>query len=173
MTGAVRASREYLAIARHYDTRSAQRSGVPLMQHIDHGLTILARIGASEIAMRAYCLHPLVQADDELRARFARLDELTDDPRVAALAIEYRHVANAALSTRELASVEAIALSPLPEVNAMLVADKVQNRRDFERHHRETHRRAAELERYFARWLERLGIDETTYAQLIADLDGG
>lgn len=165
------ATREYLAVAQHYGARTAERSGVPLIRHIDHGLTILTRIGASEAARRAFCLHPLLQADRDLRTHLPRLDELTDDLVVVALAIEYRGIANATLSSRKITSPTDIPLSPLTDVNAMLVADKVQNRRDFLRYHRATHPRADELERYFALWLERLGIDDDAYAMLTADLD--
>lgn len=167
-TGAgVRDSREYRAIAAFYGERRAERSKVRLIEHIDEGLAILAAIGASGAAMRAFCLHPLVQADADLAANGGRLRELTDDVYVTALAIEYRHIANATLSHRVIASAEAIPLSPLAEVNAMLVADKVQNRKDFEMHHLGSHARSKELARYFRLWLERLGIDEARYVELV------
>jgi hypothetical protein len=148
--------REYVAIAEYYGDRRARRSGVLLMHHIDEGLAILVARGASERARRAFCLHPLVQDDTALAASFAT--HLTDDPWVMALAIEYRHVANAALSTRVLESAADIALSPIADVNEMLVADKLQNYKDFMLHHRATHPRGAELERYFTLWLERLEV---------------
>ncbi|MBA3539577.1 MAG: hypothetical protein H0T79_08095 [Deltaproteobacteria bacterium] len=159
-------TREYDAVATSYGTRTARRSGVLLIRHIDDGLAILGRIGATERAMRAFCLHPLIQADADLAASYAHIAELTDDPQVLVLALEYRHIANATLSTRMIASAEDIPLSPLREVNDMLIADKVQNRADFLRHHRATHARAAILDRYFRLWLERLGIDEARYAAL-------
>jgi hypothetical protein len=162
---------EYGAIAAHYADRCARRSRVPLMHHIDEGLAILARIDAGERAMRAFCLHPLVQTDDALAAAYARLPELTTDPQVLTLALEYRNLANATLSPRPIAAAADIPLSPLAEVNAMLVADKVQNRADFLRHHRATHPRAVELDRYFALWLERLGVDEPTFEAWRIELD--
>lgn len=164
----IRDSREYRAIAAHYGGRTARRSGIPLMRHVDDGLAILEAIGATVAARRAFCLHPLVQADADLAASIDRLGDLTDDLRVLALALEYRHIANATLSSRSIASASDIPLSPLSEVNAMLVADKVQNRKDFLAHHRGTHPRSAALDRYFALWLERLGIDERRYAGLSA-----
>ncbi|MEO8701675.1 MAG: hypothetical protein ABI867_16635 [Kofleriaceae bacterium] len=159
---------EYLAIQREYGTRTTRRSGVPLIHHIDEGLAILGEIAAGDLAMRAYCLHPFIQADADLAANAGRLGELTTDPRVLGYAFEYRHVANAALSTRELATAADIALSPLAEVNAMLVADKVQNYKDFILYHRGSHPRSDALERYFRLWLERLGVAEWRFAELCA-----
>jgi hypothetical protein len=92
--------------------------------------------------------------------------------RVVALALEYRHIANATLSQRSITSSTEIPLSPLAEVNEMLVADKVQNRYDFVLHHAATHPRASELARYFTLWLERLSIDEARYAELVAIMIG-
>jgi hypothetical protein len=130
-------------------------------------------IGASQRAMRAYCLHPLVQADADLAAHYERLAEYTDDVQVAALALEYRNIANATLSMRPIASPDEIPLSPLREVSDMLIADKVQNRADFVRHHLGIHPRSEELDRYFRMWLERLGVDEARYVELTSMLGTG
>ena len=140
-------SREYRAIAAWYGERVARRSGVRLMAHIDEGLAVLAQIGASIAAMRAFCLHPLVQADSDLAVHGKRIEELTDDVAVVMLAFEYRNIANATLSTRTIESAADIPLSPLADVNAMLVADKVQNRKDFIAHHRGKHPRSEALDR--------------------------
>ena len=150
--------KEYAAIAAWYGDRTAKRSGVRLIQHIDEGLVLLERIGASDIAKRAFCLHPLVQSDADLAASFARIGELTDDPRVLVVAMEYRNIANATLSTRAIAGADDIPLSPLADVNAMLVADKLQNYKDFLLHHAATHPRSAALDRYFRLWLDRLDV---------------
>jgi len=154
----ITATREYAAIAQHYGDRRAERSQVLLVHHIDEGLQVLQQRGASVRAMKAFCLHPLVQEDAALAATFPRIAELTDDPAVLALALEYRNIANATLSTREIAGAADIPLSPLAEVNEMLVADKLQNWKDFVLHHRGTHPRSAALDRYFALWHERLGV---------------
>ena len=98
-----------------------------------------------------------------MAASFPRLGELTSDPSVLALALEYRDIANATLSARAIAGAEDIPLSPLADVNLMLVADEIQNRKDFLRYHRATHRRAGELDRYFRIWLERLGVSEELF----------
>ena len=56
---------EYQAILNFYADRRAQRSNLPLMNHIDEALQILDWIGASEITKRAFCLHPIFQADSD------------------------------------------------------------------------------------------------------------
>jgi hypothetical protein len=151
-------TREYKTIEAFYDDRVATRSGVLLMHHIDEGLQVLAQRGATKRAMQAFCLHPIVQQDSALAAAYPRIASLTDDPAVLTLALEYRNVANATLSTRAIASAADIPLSPLAEVNAMLVADKLQNWKDFVLHHRATHPRSAALDRYFSLWHDRLGV---------------
>jgi hypothetical protein len=158
VVAAITDTREYKAIEASYGSRRAERSQVLLMHHVDEGLQVLAQRGASTRAMKAFCLHPLVQEDVVLAASYARLHELTDDPAVLALALEYRNIANATLSTCPIASASDIPLSPLAEVNEMLVADKLQNWKDFVLQHRATHPRNDALERYFALWHERLGI---------------
>lgn len=163
-------TREYQAIATHYEDRAARRSGVPLMNHIDEGLAVLADLGAHEEVWRAWCIHPLVQLDDALPATFADLGRCTESSRVLVLAMEYRNVANACLSRHEPPSPEAIGLSPLPEVNAMLVADKVQNAKDFILYHRGSHPRTESLERYFHFWLARLGVRPEEFARYFTAL---
>jgi hypothetical protein len=160
--------REYQAVAEFYGVRRAKRSDVLLMQHIDEGLIILDELGATERAKRAYCLHPLVQSDEDLAETWARgVDELTEDAAVLALALEYRNIANATLSPRLIASADDIPLSPLAEANDMLRADKVQNWKDFVLHHRSAHPRSAELERYFRLWHSRLGLSQARVAALV------
>ena len=165
----------YLAIVEHYGDRRAARSGVLYIRHIDEGLWVLDRIEASIRAKEAYCLHPLVQHDDELCGALGDPDHVLGrhaiDARSLAVAMEYRAVANAYLSRREIASIDEIALGPLEDVRDMLIADKVQNRKDFERYHRDTHPRADALAAYFANWLRRLGISEARYRSLVLGLE--
>jgi hypothetical protein len=54
--------------------------------------------------------------------------------RVLLLATEYRNIANAHLSYHPPGE-STFVLSPLSEVNIMLIADKIQNRKDFELYH--------------------------------------
>lgn len=174
VAGAFTQTLEYRAVEEFYGDRHAERSGVHYMNHIDEGLGVLAGIAASEAAMRAYCLHPLFQMDEDLAANARRIAEVSSDPYVAVLALEYRNVANAYLSRRTIASVDEIALSPLEDVNDMLRADKVQNYKDFVKYHDQTHARSAELHRYFRNWLRRLDVSVDSFLDLcrLLDVDG-
>jgi len=153
----IKTSEAYKRISQFYGTRKAERSQVPLIQHIDEGLQILAWLNASDWAMQAYCLHPVLQSDADLLANW-QADFGQTDSQTLILCMEYRKTANAYLSKREIASIQEIELSPIEEVNQMLVADKVQNFKDFRRYHAQTHPRAEVLNQYFLNWLERLGV---------------
>jgi hypothetical protein len=162
-----------LAIRRLYGDRRARRSGVLLMAHVVEGLLILDELSASTAALQAFCLHPIVQADGELAAAFVDGGVLVDadvSPFAVTLALEYRRCANAHLSMHAPETLAAVSLAPFDEVRLMLVADKVQNRRDFERHHLGMHPRSAELDAYFRRWLAFLDVDEPRYRSLVATL---
>lgn len=162
-------SAEYQLIQQFYGDRVTERSGAYLMNHIDEGLAILAWIGASDTAKRAYCLHPILQADEALYENYEKVD-FPFEAKVLIAAMEYRSVANAYLSKRKIQSLEEIRLSPLKEVNDMLIADKIQNRKDFEIYHLHTHPRSKELNEYFKNWCQRLGISESLYQSTIQKL---
>lgn len=139
------------------------------LNHIYEGLHILSRIGAGVDAMAAYCIHPLLQSDEDLARNAVRVSQVLAEWGAPAelstyrilLATEYRSVAQEYLSHREIASVAEIRLSPLAEVNQMLIADKVQNFSDFLIRHAQNHPRSSELQRYFLNWLERLDAMST------------
>lgn len=156
---------EFQAIVRWIRYKKQNRSGVPYIDHIREGLIVLDIIGASEAASRAFCLHPFVQADEDLTANWAKMSEF--DGRIVALAMEYRRVANSYLSYHEVEerAVEDIELGPLIDVFHMLVADKVQNYKDFLRF-QDRYPNAELLDRYFKKWLERLGISDESFDEL-------
>jgi len=153
----------YEAISEFYGNRCARRSGVPLINHIDEGYTILKALGADEYTKQAFYIHPLLQDDKELVKNYCRLFPV----RPMVLAMEYRSVANEALAHHQKKASQ-IRLSPLNEVNQMLIADKVQNRKDFLIHHSKTHENRTFLDWYFKQWLIALGIDDDRYAELEA-----
>jgi hypothetical protein len=160
---------EYKLISAHYGNQVARRSQVPLMNHIDEGLVVLDRIGATDQAKRAFCLHPIVQTDEDLKANYPMVAS-TCNAWVVMLAIEYRSVANEYLSDK-VDTDQNIRLSPLFEVNEMLFADKVQNRKDFMTYHYGTHARRDELARYFNKWLNALDVNADTYVRLCRAID--
>src|ERR1700712_2908004 len=151
-------SPEYQAIREHYADRVAERSGVPLMQRIEEGLIILGELGATDDALRAFCLHPLFQADDALiRHGQDYMDRVDADPFVILLVMEYRSRANAWPSDRVQRTQVGLQMDsygiaslpsagPMEAVQHMLIADKVQHRKDFIRHHRGKHARSDEMD---------------------------
>ena len=154
-------SEAYELIKAYYGDKAANRSQVPLMNHIDEGIIILKYTRAAEPVIDAYCLHPLVQDDDALKDNWFKLSAISDSCTVM-YAMEYRSVANEYLSAK-VNTGHKIRLSPLAAVNLMLVADKIQNRKDFIKYHRGTHPRSRELDRYFDDWMHVLGIDTAEY----------
>lgn len=157
---------EYFTIGQLYGSQSAKRTGAYYMNHIDEGIAVLSWLHASSAAKRAYCLHPIFQSDDELIRqmdyRSAQFWHHCDRDAIV-LAMEHRAVANDYLSTRTISSFNDIRLSPIKDVNDMLVADKIQNRKDFELYHEKTHPRSKEITAYFRNWMERLSITEDMY----------
>lgn len=146
---------EYQKIKKHYGNQVAKRSKVPLINHIDEGIAILKEIGANNDTIAAYCLHPLLQADDALTNNIHLLDNYQNNFRVI-LTMEYRRVANNYLSKRTIQSLDDIELSPLRGVNQMLWADKLQNQKDFRLYHLGKHERSDILEQYFINWINKL-----------------
>lgn len=154
----------YKTISEFYGDRKAHRSKVPYIQHIDEGLKILDSITEDEVVKGAYCLHPILQGDDDFRENW-KSEILKDIPRDAlVLCMEYRHTANSYLSNSS--PFNFIGFSCI-EVEQMLIADKVQNEKDFAIHHEDTHPRAKELRTYFDNWEKLLGQDFKSYHKFL------
>lgn len=181
----IKDSLEYRLISAHYGERVAKRSQVPLINHINEGLVVLDAINATDEAKRAFCLHPLLQADNDLKLH-GLLVASSCDAKIVLLAMEYRSVANEFLSNRmddegieyvmkyggrKLLRKDLVRLSPLFEVNDMLIADKVQNYKDFVTYHKATHARSEKLDNYFNIWLTTLGVDDIMYTNLCRIID--
>lgn len=159
---------EYKAISEEYSYIKANRSQIPYMNHVDEGLRILRRIGATKEAQKAFCLHPIYQIDKDFVRNQNKVTTLNTN--IMALTIEYRNVANDYLSPGPVPrDIKDIRLSPIKDVNDMLVADKIQNRKDFELHYEKYHNKES-LDYYFKAWLNRLGISEENYQSMKKDL---
>lgn len=143
---------EYKKIRTFYGDKCAKRSGVRLMNHIDEGLQILVALGASDLAINAFCLHPIVQGDERIDISWSSGFEL---------AKEYRDKANAYLCCpendfiTESSQLKDIVGEMSIDCCNMLIADKIQNQKDFYLYHR-NHSRFKELAAYFSIWLEYL-----------------
>lgn len=150
-------SEERLAIEEFYGNRTSSRSGIPLMNHILEGCEMLREWGRPDNEIRAFCIHPLAQSNMDVSWS-----------NVGYLAEDYAEVANSYLCKPETDW----AISPLDvdclirhklikcidekAVLWMLLADKVQNQKDFRIYHWFTHKRSRELEHYFNLWIKYL-----------------
>ena len=139
-----------------YGSDCAKRSKVPLINHINEGLIILDFLKASDYAKDAFCLHPLMQDSSVL------LESLEDSffdsvcSKTIMLCMEYRHVANSFLSKKKKENTSALINEDLRH---MLIADKVQNYKDFLKYHKGTHKDSEQLDAYFNEWFDILNID--------------
>lgn len=168
----MRGPSSYNLIRSVYKERSANHSGIKYMNHIDEGLHILRMYNADEHTMDAFCLHPLVQGDSDLVDALS-LDFSRIHPTALILAMEYRRVANAYLLPRKIKDYTKIMLSPLPQVNLMLVADKIQNRKDMLASiDGRSNKMVKNLNLYFKNWLQRLEVSETRFAEVVKELKG-
>lgn len=148
---------ELIAIETFYLDKTAARSKVPLINHIHEGLKLLHSMGASEKAKRAFCLHPLTQGD-------VMLPETCKDFDVITLAHQYASVANSYLCKETTDHIDSLAaleehMSHIcwnKDLIWMLMADKLQNQKDFLIYHSTTHPRSKQLDRYFRLWNEYL-----------------
>jgi hypothetical protein len=145
----------FTTIKLHYGDQVANRSQVPLIKHIIEGLFVLDAIGSNAVTKAAYCLHPILQSDNDFVSHKIGFipAELID---AAILAMEYRRVANSYLSKNKK---EDFVGFSCPEVKQMLIADKIQNYKDFLKYHKATHERSKELNEYFNNWFNILNID--------------
>lgn len=159
----------YQAICLYYKDQTAKRSGVPLIKHIDEGLRILEKMGATELVQNAYCVHPLFQDSQQLPHTLSKLGNLDIHPYSLVLVMEYRNQANRWLSDKVTRLHDEVTINgqpspgPLPDVRLMLIADKVQNYKDFLQYHAKSHARALELEEYFQQWFNALEINWEDY----------
>lgn len=149
--------------------KAAERSGVPYMYHLDEGMAVLKHLGADWNTLTAYCLHPVVQDDDDLRGVIYEatfFDSYAVSTHSLAIAMRFREVANSFLGH------DTVFPYKLPKLDyytrLLLIADKVQNYKDFKEYHLgSTHMpvdRQDHLAAYFAHWEKLLQVDFSALA---------
>ena len=156
---------EYALIEDYYGNRVAKRSNVWLMNHIDEGFAILGALKASEEAYSVFALHPLVQNDVDLASNEHLIEAYPHLNWQGAF--EYRETANAYLADRDISSIDDIQLSGNEAVNMALIADKVQNYKDFMLYHYGTHKNSDRLFNYFHNWFDKLQINKKNLIDLL------
>lgn len=166
----------YNLISEFYGDRVAERSQVPLMHHVDQGVAVLKALNAGDATISAFCVHPLIQADADLTVNLTTGNYQRIDPLVAMYAMEYRNKANAYLCTLSTDSWDLTDITDrvgllIQPVHQMLVADKVQNFKDFLTYHGDTHNRRDHLRKYFTNWLLYLGVNDKMNCSLLAAID--
>jgi hypothetical protein len=150
---------ELQLITDYYGNTQAERSQVPLINHIHEGLCVLQAIESSGIAKRAFCIHPIVQND------VTTVDLSNVNLFVYRLAEEYKHKANSYLCTPHTDHVTTtdqlkyILGTTSKHCLQMLYADKIQNHKDFMLYHFQKHPRSKELSNYFHLWLRFLRLN--------------
>lgn len=143
---------EYRAIKGYYKDRTASRSLVPLMNHIHEGIQLLISWDQDLITQRAWCIHPLVQGYQNTPASTDALP----------LADEYAKIASKYLCSKENDWINDPSelqqqLGDMSNRCAyMLLADKIQNQKDFNHYHILTHDRRHQYIKYFNLWLDTL-----------------
>lgn len=165
-------------IERFYGTGRALRSQVPLTNHIVEGCRVLRHLGATVETTKAFIVHPLLQRDGDLASfvteRYYEYSGNLLSNRVVLLAMEYRNRANESLSDRVSLYDDGTARfggwvptpGPLYQVRQMLVADKIQNYKDFVEYNGD-HPRSRELHFYFNRWMAALGVEREDVPELV------
>lgn len=136
--------------------QKVSRAGVPYIRRIDEGLVILNDLNVHQSVKDAFAMHAVVQSDEDLKANSIWLTSLSST--CVMLTMEYRNIANQGLRERYENDPTAIKLSPLEDVNKMLIADKVQNYHSFQASYKTIHPEADRLEAYFLAWFNVLGI---------------
>lgn len=154
---------EYRLVEAVFGDDADECTGQFKMNHIDEGLAVLTYLGAGSLAKRAFCLHPLVQADEALAKYFdaisGALNTIAGGTTTLSLAMEFRKAANAWLPGDAMPA-DSLKPSPLADVNHMLIADKVQGMKDFEKFGTDTPVCKDWQANHYAQWLEVLGASE-------------
>lgn len=157
----------YLIIEQFYGDTRAKRSGVLMMNHINEGLNVMRALNATPCACAAYCLHPITQnncPEDWMLEREV-------PPYIWEVAYAYSAAANSFLPSHIPQGKSAPMLKLSADLRTMLIADKIQNSKDFYLYHSNTHENAATLRAYFSSWLHFLGQNSVNVSELTMACD--
>lgn len=165
----------YELISTYYGDERTKRNNVPKLYHILEGLSILSRTSllsnsVDKDTLDAYCLHPLTQAQDyyarDLLDNYNKSNERTN---VVLLASQYAVVANSYLLHHHMSDSKLQKLQKdlqqmlvgQHKIIQMLVADKIQNRKDFHAYYTaSSYKNYVELTSYFEHWLQQLDVNK-------------
>lgn len=159
----------YRTIVDYYGDRRAFRSGVHLINHIDEGLVILEALGADDTTKSAYCLHPIFQAGPDLAYAYERGWHKVFSVDIMMHVMEYRNRANRYLCAPLYDNSNCpnkLNTAVIPGVRLMLIADKIQNKKDFMAHHHNNHKHSDVLETYFNNWFRLLELSDEEVTRL-------
>lgn len=153
-------------ISRYYGATTTQRTKLPWINHIVEGVVLVQQLGGRIHAADAFCWHPLIQSDDtflETLAEMQRYYNLNTSGEVLVNTLGYRDAANRWLRGA-VSKDNQPKKHPLNDVNIMLMADKIQNRKDFEANEKLfSVEDASSLHYYFDSWFTTLGITPEIY----------
>jgi hypothetical protein len=149
----------YIIIREFYRFQTANRSGIPYMNHIDEGLVILKHLEARQVTKQAWCIHPVVQSNENMRREIFDFKLAGANSAAIVLAMEYRHTANSYLSHHRVDDIPRKLLFDLRDklrnfemLRHMLIADKIQNYKDFQANEK-LYENAYVLNEYFLDWI--------------------
>jgi len=154
-----------------YGDKRAKRSQVKLINHINEGCAIISdRLHYTDDscfnAMAAFCLHPIFQSEEVDSTTYPFVH--VHDDHIVRMAKDYAEIANMYLCREDTDHIKCaddlhrhlgealLHKAEFYDIAAMLYADKVQNRKDFDIYHWERHERSNQLERYFNIWIDYL-----------------
>lgn len=162
-------TREYKIIEDYYKDKY-HSNGVSFMKHIDEGLAIMKWMGTSESAKKSFCLHPIYQSEKSIKD--FGIKDLSDnklklDSNIITNVLEFRRIDNLYTNDMRISSPGDIKISTLDEVNQMLIADKIQNRKEFENYYDGNE----DFSMYLINWFRKLDINENMYRDYKSRLD--
>lgn len=167
--------RALLVIEDYYKDKKAKRTQVPYINHIYEGLNVLNNINADIISQIVYILHPIFQTESKeevfriLVNNFWGMEKLDDEEfsEIIKYGFLYKKYANSYLS-KDHKILSKLDYDPnMPKyIKEALIADKVQNYKDFLIYHKGTHPNSDLLDDYFKTWLICLGISQQDFDRL-------